>query len=467
MSKTGLFDEFPEVSAKQWQEKIQSNLQGADYAQTLVWQSPEGIAVQPFYTAEDLPATKTPDLPKDHSWKIAEVLPATPPHKANLQARESLKKGAESLVFTLPQAQTDVAALLSQIDGENTALHFDLQFLERNATKKLLSCLESKKATARLYIDIIGNLARRGRWFYSLEKDHALLEEIYALAARQAHIPVIAVDVSLYQNAGATMVQQLAYALAQAHHYLHHYGLGKPLSISFKVAVGSNYFFEIAKLRALRRLWKDLSHRCKSTGDCHLVAFPTRRNKTLYDAHVNLLRTTTECMSALLGGADTVYNLPYDALFRKPNAFSQRLARNQLVLLKEESHLAQASQMVQGAYYIESLTQQLVEKAGHHFEQIKEAGGLLKVLQRGTLQQEVHTSASKEQQLFDEGTLMLVGTNAYLNPEDPLKDYKEDALAQNPFATKQAGKTEIVPIIEKRLAEALEQEKIRFNSGGD
>jgi len=149
----------------------------------------------------------------------------------------------------------------------------------------------------------------------------------------------------LYQNAGANNIQQLAYALSHANEYLNHFDTildsdaKKSLQLIFKVSVGSNYFFEIAKLRALREIWSVLATEYNVNTSCTILATPSKRNKTIYDYNVNLLRTTTECMSAILGGADVIYNLPYDSLYHESNEFGNRISRNQLLVIKKESYL--------------------------------------------------------------------------------------------------------------------------------
>ena len=304
MSDPGLFDEFSEVSAKQWKQKIQFDLKGADYNEALVWESLEGIKVKPFYNSEDLNGLETYDLPENSSWQIGQSIYAGDPQKANAKAQEILQKGVESLVITIPDEKIDFEALLSKLDLKKVPLHFNFEFLAIEPIKNLLTFLDGKGAKVHLNIDIIGNLAKSGNWYHSLEQDHYLLEEISQLAAGREDVSIMAVDLSLYQNAGANMVQQLAYSLAHANEYLNHFsqsaskGITNSCPITFKVSVGSNYFFEIAKIRALRWLWECL---CKEYGiesECHILATPSKRNKTLYDYNVNLLRTTSECMSA-------------------------------------------------------------------------------------------------------------------------------------------------------------------------
>jgi len=348
--------------------------------------------------------------------------------------------------------------LLRGIDIEMAPVYFELQFLSLEYPKKIVDVVGGNTSNIYLNIDIIGNLAKSGNWFENLEKDHQVLGTIL-----ESRLPnALQVDVALYQNAGATMVQQLAYALAHANEYLNHFEnliasvTKRSFDITFKVAIGTNYFFEIAKLRALRLLWKTLAAEYGVTTDCHIIAQPTKRNKTLYDYNTNMLRTTTECMSAVLGGADVVFNAPYDAIYHKTNEFGERIAVNQLLLLKNESHFDKVGNAADGTYYIESLTQQLAEKALELFKTIEKGGGFLKFLKDHTIQKKIKDSAQKEQLKFDTEQEILVGTNKFRNENDKMKD----DLELYPFVKTKARKTLIAPIIERRLAEALEQKRL-------
>jgi len=190
--------------------------------------------------------------------------------------------------------------------------------------------------------------------------------------------------------------------------------------------------------------------------DCHIIATPTKRNKTLYDYNVNMLRTTTECMSAILGGADAVANLAYDAIYHKDNEFGDRIARNQLLVLKHESYFDKVNNPADGAYYIEELTQQLAEKALALFKDIEANGGFVTQLIEGTIQRKIQESAIKEQELFDNGKEILLGTNKYPNKNDKMSH----DLELFPFVKTNPRKTLITPVIEKRLAEKMEQERL-------
>ncbi|WP_343485854.1 methylmalonyl-CoA mutase subunit beta [Allomuricauda sp. d1] len=461
MTDASLFGEFSKVSAKEWKQKIQYDLKGKDYNETLVWESVEGIQVKPFYTDEDVNEGTPFEIAKNHNWQIAQTIYVGDNKQANQKAHRAIESGVERLIFTIVDASVSWEALLSDIDLATTLLHLDFQFLDVAAVKTLLTFVDVKKANIHLNIDPLGHLAKTGNWFHSKEKDHHLLDEIYTLCQNRAEISILSVDASRYQNTGANIVQQLAYALSHANEYLNHLdvtssAVEKSLSVNFKVAIGGNYFFEIAKLRALRWLWKSLTSEYGIDGACHILAVPSRRNKSVYDYNVNQLRTTTECMAAILGGADTVCNLPYDALYKKDNEFSERLARNQLLVLKNESYFSEVAHAVNGTYYIETLTQQLAEKALLLFKQLEKGGGFLSNLKEGTIQRKTKESAEKEQRLYDSGELPLVGSNVYQNDADKI----QHELELYPFVKTEKRKTVIEPIIEKRLAEALEQKRL-------
>jgi methylmalonyl-CoA mutase len=453
MSKTPLFDEFSAVSAKQWKQKIQYDLKGADYNETLVWESPEGIKVKPFYHSDDV--VHTPEnLMNSSGWKPGQFIYAGNAPLANEKAQKELQRGAESLCFRIPSEEIKIEKLLKDINLNEIPIYLELNFLSQEYIKSILNFSGKTSEPIFLNLDPIGNLARTGNWFHTWEKDFTILGNVLASDTKN----VLSVDVSLYQNAGADMTQQLAYGLAHANEYLNAFGdkTGEVFPLCFKVSIGTNYFFEIAKLRALRKLWRRLSAEYGILSDCHIVAVPTKRNKTLYDYNTNMLRTTNECMSAVLGGANMIANLPYDAIYHKDNEFSERIALNQLLLLKNESYFDKVDNASDGSYYIESITQQLAEKALVLFKSIESGGGFLKQLKGHTLQRKIQESALKEQSRFDAGNEVLVGTNKYQNENDKMKD----TIELYPFLKTNPRKTLVQPILERRLAEVVEQKRL-------
>ena len=449
---THLFEDFDPVSSKQWKQKIQFELDGADYNETLVWNSPEDIKVKPFYHGDDFSQTKTA---ANHAaeFKICQNIFVFDVQKSIQRALDSLQRGAESIRFTIDTESIDIQKLLENLPLENISIYFDLKFLSVDFISKTNKIVEQKKARIFYNLDPIGYLAKEGNWFISKEKNN--FESLQILSKNTRESALISIDMALYQNAGANMVQQIAYGLTHANEYFNRIPTIHQ-SIVFEVAVGSNYFFEIAKLRALRLLFQLIAKEYYHDKDCHLLVTPTKRNKTLYDYNMNMLRTTTECMSAIIGGADAIANLPYDAIYHKSNEFGDRIARNQLLILKNESYFDKVNNPADGSYYIETLTQQLAEKALHLFKEIEANGGFLKQLNEGIIKRKIQESADKEQQLFDSNKEILVGINKYPNPKDRMKDQIE----LYPFVKTKPRKTLITPIIEKRLAEKIEQERL-------
>jgi len=451
---TTLFDDFNPISSKQWKQKIQFELDGADYNETVIWNSPEDIQVKPFYHRDEFSKAANVKT-KASEFKICQNIFVYDVEKSIQRALNTIERGAESLRFTIEDEKIDIQKLLENLPLENRIVYFNLKFISIDFVNKLDTISIQKKTTFYCNLDTIGHFAKEGNWFTTSDKNN--FETIEKIAKATTNLSLLSVDLSLYQNAGANITQQIAYSLAHANEYLNRFSaISKP--IVFQVAVGTNYFFEIAKLRALRMLFNLIAAEYNPNLDCHILATPTRRNKTIYDYNVNMLRTTTECMSAILGGADAVANLPYDALYHKDNEFGDRIARNQLLVLKHESYFDKVNNPADGSYYIESLTMQLAEKSLALFKDIEVNGGFLKLLNDGTIKKKIQESAAKEQELFDSKKEVLLGTNKYPNKEDKMKH----DLELFPFVKIKPRKTLITPIIEKRLAEKLEQERLEL-----
>jgi len=443
--KKHLLTDFDPVSAKAWKQKIQVDLKGAEYNETLISKTLEGIHIKPFYHNDDGIATK--EIPGTPSgWNITQGVFIDDVKIANNIAIDALEKGAEAIVFTA-EKPFNIPSVFKDFPFSKATIYFDFSFLDIEFVKELSLYLTRHKAEFYLNLDPVGKLSKEGNWFKSQKEDFKALQSLSKTGN------TIAIDTTNYQNAGANMVQQLAYALAHANEYLNHQTTN---SITFKIATGTHYFFEIAKIRALRILYASLAKEYNCSQTCHVIAQPSRRNKTVYDYNINMLRSTTEAMSSVLGGADAVCNMPYDVLYHKSNEFGERISRNQLLILKAESYFDVVSNPADGAYYIESVTQELASKALELFKQIEDGGGFIKQLLQGDIQKKIKESASKQQALFDNGSITLLGTNKHPNPMDLMKEN----LELFPFLKSNPRKTLIQPIIAKRLAEAIEQERL-------
>ena len=444
---TFLFDEFKPLSTSVWKQKIQVDLKGADYNETLLWKTEEDIVVKPFYTKEDR-TNSLLKLPKE-GFNICQSIFIDDEKIANSLAIDSLNRGANSILFNADK-KFDYKKVLDKIDLKLITIYFNFTFLD-DVFQIELSRFCNTKFTF-FQTDIIGHLAENGNWFISLKEDYRKLENIVSETNNS-----ISISGDLYQNAGATITQQLAFTLAHANEYLNHFGKKVASKINFKFAVSGNYFFEIAKLRTFRVLWETLLDEYDVNNiETNIFTQPSLRNKTLYDYNVNMLRTTSECMSAILGGSNTVSNISYDTMYHKSNEFGERISRNQLLILQQESYLKESQNYADGSYYIESITNQLAEKALTIFKQIEDAGGFLHQLKSGVIQKKIAENVLKEEESFKNKNIVLLGTNMQPNNEDKMKH----DLELFPFVKQRNIKTIIIPINRKRLSESLEKERL-------
>ncbi len=442
---------FEGVSSQAWKQKIQYDLKGDDYNKHLVWESPDGIKVKPFYNSEDL-ADKLPISTPEKPFRIGQHIFVNDVEKSIFRANDVIARGAESLFLTVRNPKIDIEKLVQKLPLEKVDIQFDFGFLD---IEKLLSFERSTLSrNAKIFynLDPIENLVREGNWFPSKFSSNFDALKKFAEATNHSFLKISG---SIYQNAGANNIQQIAYNLAHATEYFNHLPNLKS-DIVVEVAVGSNYFFEIAKIRALRYLLEIVGKEFGFDQKFHIVAKPSTRNKSIYDYNVNMLRTTTECMSAISGGADTIVNLPYDSLYHKSNEFAERISRNQLLILKNESYFDKVQNPADGTYYIESLTTQVAQKALDIFKGIEQNGGFLVQLGEGTIQRKITESADKEQSLFDSGENPRIGTTKHPNKNDLMAN----DLELFPFSKNEFGKTLIKPIIEKRLSEAFEIKRL-------
>ncbi|MCK4562661.1 MAG: methylmalonyl-CoA mutase, partial [Flavobacteriaceae bacterium] len=334
-----LFDEFQSISAKEWKQKIQFDLKGADYNKTLLINTNEGITIKPFYHQDKFNQL---EIPKSTSkFSICQTIFINDEKIANSLAIDALNRGANTIKFIVNK-NFEYDIVLNKIFPslhKKISIYFQLQSLDRDFIVALMDYVEDENVF--INIDLVGNLVKTGNWYFDHKKDFEGLKSI--LKKAQNTTGILSVGVAHYQNSGANIIQQIAYALSHAKVYLDFlFDLKKSKdfelsqieiiikNMQFNFATGSHYFFEIAKLRAFRVLWQLLIEEYGLNCYANIFVEPSLRNKSIYDYNVNMLRTTTECMSAILGGADTISNCAYDAIFHKKNEFGERIARNQL-----------------------------------------------------------------------------------------------------------------------------------------
>ncbi len=440
---SNLFSEFNKISSKEWKQKIQADLKGADY-QTLITHTLENIDIKPFYHYDDFIGFEQAG---PAHFNIVQEVNINDAAIAGKIARKAFRKGAEYFTFHFSK-DFDLDALLYQLDFNK------LIFKAGNPNVDFIKKLYEKTlGKAQILIDPIGDFARYGNWYENEQKD---LEKISQL---QAFFPsnyrFIEIRAHYFKNAGATITQEMAYALNQAVEYLEKTGKQTAGQIQFSFATGNHYFFEIAKIKAFRKLWKLIVNQYDRDDKALIYSQPALRNKTIFDPYVNMLRTTMEMMSAILGGSDFIANMPYDFVYNKSNEFSERIARNQLIILKEEAGFNRALNATENNYFLEEITYKLAEKSLQIFKQIEVSGGFLSQLYKDKIQQKIDESHQKEQAGFDAGKIVLVGTNKYINENE-----KPEQIRIYPFLKKRSGKTLIRPLIPKRLAEKTEEERL-------
>lgn len=455
MSSPNLFSEFAATSEQEWREKIIKDLKGKAY-EALVKEDPDGNLIQPIYTEESVSFQHQP-LKQHPKWDNVYEILVTDAKAANAEALKFLNKGATSLLFYL-DGQHDLERLLADIQLEYIctnlviADHVDFYLQSWNELLQKRG-LDGAELEGSINFDPLENLARTGNWFKSEEEDFASLKGI--LNSAEGNIRKLCLNVNLFANAGASIAQQIGIALAMATEYQSRLSLNDSSNFWLNVAVGSDYFGEIAKLRALRRVWLQWQQELGLTdNELRIYAESSTRNKSALDPYNNLIRSTTEGMAAVIGGATEVCLKSFDSIYQAPSETGRRLALNQLSMLQHESHLHQVRDMAGGAYFIENLTEEMAAKGWSFFSAIEEKGGYLATLKSGWLQAQIQEKAQAEQQAFDEGQKVMIGVNKFPNPMEEGKPVPGDRPQSGSPA-----KGLVEPIIPTRLSEKLEEQK--------
>ena len=434
-----LFDMFPPVSTEEWRAKVEADLKGAPFEKKLVWRTNEGFNVQPMYRAEDIKDLKTTDsLPGEfpyvrgthagNDWLTRQEIVADSAEAANAVALDVLNKGVTSLGFTVKEATAEeVAALLKDIHLPAVEVNFTCCPRKGvELAKVLVSYLKEKGVENEFKGSIDFNPYRRPlRHGEPFKGDIAAVATELVTEVRDVPgLKVLAVDSVMLEDAGAYIYQELGYALAWGAEWLTMLTEADvdadevARRIKFNMGVSSNYFMEIAKFRAARMLWAQIVKKYEvADEDCKMTvhAVTSRFNQTLYDAYVNLLRSQTECMSAALAGVDSITVTPFDTPYKKPDDFSERIARNQQFLLKEESHLDKVVDPAGGSYYVETLTVAIAEQAWKVFLAVEEAGGFLAQVNDGSVQKVIRETSEKRHTDVARRKEFLLGTNQFPN----------------------------------------------------
>lgn len=475
--KENLFSEFSPVSTQQWMDKIAIDLKGADFEKKLVWKTNEGFKVMPFYREEDITKSSLINaLPNEfpylrgekkdsNSWLVRQDIPVSDPQQANAKALDILKKGVDSIGFCIETENISsslISSLLKDIYPTAIELNFsvpegtEVKFAEYFTNYLKQKEIDPQKIHGSICYDPLMQSLCTGT------KANDFAETAIQLLKTTAdfpHLCVIEIHPVVLSKAGAYIYQELGYALAWGKEYLQQMIDSNCTAdevaekMKFNFGISSNYFMEIAKFRAARLLWSEIvaayGLQNKERAKMLIHAITATFNQTLYDSYVNLLRSQTEAMSAALGGISSMTITPFDTPYETPTEFSERLARNQQLLLKEESHFDTVVDPAAGSYYVETLTTSIAEQAWKLFLEIEEDGGFYQAICRGAIQEKINASGNARRAAIAKRRESLLGTNQFPN-------FGEQAKKKKPLTPMQVKQTSIPTLCFERGASAIE-----------
>ena len=484
-----LFTEFPPVPTEKWEEVITADLKGADYERKLVWKTGEGFNVRPYYRAENLEGIKFlgsqagefPYVRGTHAhnrWRVHQTVSVVCPKEANAEALKILNAGVDSLGFCIASADfsaADLDMLLKDICIPAVEITFCGEKMA-NVAELVLAKVEKEgiaKEDVRIAFCIdplVKGLSSKGDFCSpNGEKCIARIVELIHKTKEYKHVRIVTVAGQTFGNSGSTIVEELAFTLSAGHDYLVRLtdaGLDVDAAarkLRFSFSVSSNYFMEIAKFRAARMLWANIVKGYGPAKNCackmHIHAETSRWNQTVYDPYVNMLRGTTEAMSATIAGVHSLEVMPFDTSFENPTEFSKRIARNVELLLKNESHFDQVVDPAGGSYYVENLTQSIAAEAWKLFLEIEQKGGYTEAYKAGLIVERIKASAAAKDKNIATRRQILLGANQYPN----FTEVAGKEITAESVTRKQAEGNVLVPY---RGAMAFEEMRLQVDRSG-
>ena len=484
-----LFTEFPPVPTEKWEEVITADLKGADYERKLVWKTGEGFNVRPYYRAENLEGIKFlgsqagefPYVRGTHAhnrWRVHQTVSVVCPKEANAEALKILNAGVDSLGFCIASADfsaADLDMLLKDICIPAVEITFCGEKMA-NVAELVLAKVEKEgiaKEDVRIAFCIdplVKGLSSKGDFCSpNGEKCIARIVELIHKTKEYKHVRIVTVAGQTFGNSGSTIVEELAFTLSAGHDYLVRLtdaGLDVDAAarkLRFSFSVSSNYFMEIAKFRAARMLWANIVKGYGPAKNCackmQIHAETSRWNQTVYDPYVNMLRGTTEAMSATIAGVHSLEVMPFDASFENPTEFSKRIARNVELLLKNESHFDQVVDPAGGSYYVENLTQSIAAEAWKLFLEIEQKGGYTEAYKAGLIVERIKASAAAKDKNIATRRQTLLGANQYPN----FTEVAGKEITAESVTRKQAEGNVLVPY---RGAMAFEEMRLHVDRSG-
>ena len=484
-----LFTEFPPVPTEKWEEVITADLKGADYERKLVWKTGEGFNVRPYYRAENLEGIKFlgsqagefPYVRGTHAhnrWRVHQTVSVVCPKEANAEALKILNAGVDSLGFCIASADfsaADLDMLLKDSCIPAVEITFCGETMANVAELVLAKVVKEGFAMEDVRIafcidPLVKGLSSKGDFCSpNGEKCIARIVELIHKTKEYKHVRIVTVAGQTFGNSGSTIVEELAFTLSAGHDYLVRLtdaGLDVDAAarkLRFSFSVSSNYFMEIAKFRAARMLWANIVKGYGPAKNCackmQIHAETSRWNQTVYDPYVNMLRGTTEAMSATIAGVHSLEVMPFDASFENPTEFSKRIARNVELLLKNESHFDQVVDPAGGSYYVENLTQSIAAEAWKLFLEIEEKGGYTEAYKAGLIVERIKASAAAKDKNIATRRQTLLGANQYPN----FTEVAGKEITAESVTRKQAEGNVLVPY---RGAMAFEEMRLQVDRSG-
>lgn len=475
--------DFPYPSKEEWRKEVDPLLKGAPYEKVMITKTYEGIDLQPIYCQEDIkdlphldempgfaPYVRGTDAINrvENGWFISQAIPYADPSSFNQAISYDLQKGQNAVRLTLdkpsyqgidpdqcPEKVGIEGTSISNLQDLQTALHSidivktrvdieaysnALTFLSMFRAHCQKANIAIEKVQGSVSCDPLSELAANGTINKSICHAYKEMSTMTKWATKNAPaIKTIGVNSAIWQNAGGSAVEELGYGFATAIEYIksmltHNLTIEEIApAFTMTLSVSSHLFIELAKFRAARMLWAKIVKEFGGDKEAQKLFIHGKTsvyNKTKFDPYVNMLRTTTEAFSAIVGGCDSLHIGPFDEIIRKPDEFSRRIARNQQLLLKEESHFQQVIDPAGGSWYVEALTAELVKNAWKLIQDIDGMGGMYQALKQGVPQKKVTEINDKRRKNVATRKDVVIGTNMYPNLLENLLVNQENEKAQ-------------------------------------
>lgn len=451
-----MFPNFSAVSKKDWLAKLSEDLKGKPYAE-LQWKTYEGFSLEPYYSRAELYnfeylkelhnsqlSAGSSGSGSPRQWVNNQYIKVKNEKEANSIALQALNGGADGIYFDVSKIQEVKLDLLLKDILLN---HCSVSFLAGNDADSLLTDylryakengIQAEELKGLFNFDPVGEIAESGL----IDSDHfSSFSAINEKTGKMPHFYGITVNTATFHDSGGSAVQEIAFGLNIAVAYLHHLtdaGMSVANAVGnlcVSVSTGTSYFMEIAKLRAFRYLFSRIVHSYGLSeyqpGDLYMHARADVWSSSLLDPHTNMLRLTTQAMSAILGGCNALTIPAYNNTFAEPSGFSRRISRNISTILKEEAYFDKVADAAAGAYYIETITDKLITAAWALFLEVEDKGGFSRAFEKGFIQEEVRRVRHQKLDNINKRKKKLVGVNAYAQPDGKISKASSPSLPEH------------------------------------